>query len=488
MNWFALSKNLSLVAIVLGTWHFAVFAEEAKTGEPAKAAPSPVVIGGKTADEIAYDKMRSCSEAIGRALKAKSKFMSACKSGGSSLKNCSEILDDCESNASIENMLKPEAVMASVLGVQGGDVMGGGSNKCSEYSYTDYKSELKDLERERKDAQKQIQDLQKEKLDADKDLRKGQRDLQKEVMDAQKDYAQKELDEKEKERDMKKAFQDQERETKQKLRDLQKEIMSSQNEKAVLIASRAGEVEKFQFELSTCQIKAEAEAEAAMKSLRGNTSAGLANKTVVGNVGSAMNLRGQKKVLKAQAAKICMVRAVAHRNAEAQAYQSKLQNLEQKITSDQAKMQEEQVAFLNLSQQFQQAALDRMKKKGTDDSAFQAQMKLKTEEMQALLTEYQNNQSRIAQAAQEAQSALNQASNKVTTHQKEKPLGRGSKSKRDEMRDAQADYVSVSCKALCTGVPSLDSECDKVEKAARDISAKAEADEDDDSSTGTGSK
>lgn len=412
------------------------------------------------------NKMKSCADALKDATKAKTKFMNACKGGGASLGSCSEILDDCTSNAAVEEILDPGNVLSQVLGVPNPN--GGRGNKCSEYSHTDYQNELRDLKREKKDAERELQDLQKEKIESEKEIAKAKAELQKEVAQAQKERAKEELEAKEEERNMEKARQDQERALKKQMRELQTQILNAQNAKAIMTASRAGEVDKYKVELMKCEVAAEK----MMKEMRGNTSSSLANRSAVGSLSAAGAAKGNKKNAKAALMKGCVSEVTARRNAEAVAFQNKMKEKDEEIANAQAEMQEAQKSLQTLAQQFAQAAQDRATERAQKLAAYQAELKAKSDEFNNLNKEYVQTQARLAQALQKAQVSIHQASNELGSLQKEKPVKKGgSKSARDEMREAQSEYVGARCEELCAGTPHED-KCTALRKQAKEAEEK----------------
>lgn len=468
----SLSKKLSLV-VILANMALGPSPAWAKD-EPEGKSETDYVLTKEQWDTNRKDnREKACSDSLKEANKAKAKFINACKDGGATLGTCSEILDNCIENAEVEEILTPENILSNALGVQAAGPGGARENKCSKYSYTDYQTELRDLKREKKELEVEIQELQKEKIDAEKDISKRKAELQKELAEGQKAKAKAEMEAKEEERNMERARQDQEAKLKKQMRELQTQILNAQNTKAIMTASRAGEIDKYKVELMKCEV----EADKVLKSLNSNTSSSLAKRAVVaGNLKQAGLAKGNKNKAKATLMKGCVSEVTARRNAEAVAFQNKMKEKDEEISNAQAEMQETQKSLQMLAQQFAQAAQDRAQAKSQEMAAYQQELKARSDEFNSLQSEYVQTQARIAKALQEANAALVQASNELGSHQKEKPVPKGgSKSLREQMQEAQAEYVATSCSVLCKEVPILETECEKIENNTKSIRKKMDS-------------
>ncbi|MEZ0392672.1 MAG: hypothetical protein ACAH59_10675 [Pseudobdellovibrionaceae bacterium] len=432
MKRISMSKILAVVSMLLGSAQPAI-------SQTAPAAPASAAPGYPSTDpkpQILQSSMESCIAAINKIQESHSKFISECTASGTgrTLKDCSEKLKECEEQGEEEEPLDVNYFMSS-FGIQAPQVA---SSRCSQYGYSDWKTDLRDLKTTQRDAEKDLRELEKDQGTDEEKYTENKKKIQEAFVQQQKDNEKAKYDAQEEERSIETQKQKTVNDLKKELRETQMAVLRAQNTKMLLISQRAGQVEDYKLQLLECKSKTE---EYASK-LKSNTASSLAR---------AQNKGGGKTQSIQTFYGVCVKKVLSSRSDQAEAYKGKLVEMDTELTNANDRIKEIQGSLTTLAQQAAQATQDRAIKRQKDQEAFEKEQFQKYQEMVELDQQMTQKRAKNMQAISKAQFKVNEESNNLDQHRSEKPRSKGNKS----VNDAQAALEiknTTKCSFVCDSI------------------------------------
>jgi hypothetical protein len=405
---------------------------------PAYVDPDASFVTGYRSD------IKSCQDSIEKLKTAQGKFIGECSSAGvgKTIAVCSEKLAECAEQQDDEEPLDVSNFSNPALGISATSAGG----RCSQYSYTDYKNELKDLEQLKNQAETDAQKADKDKLKDDEDYSKDKKRILEEFAKGEKTFDS--LTEEKKKERLKIPAERKKIETdlKDQLVQLNSAILDRQGKKSEEILNRASQVEDYKLQLLEC----DSQAQKLMTNPDANTSSSLSSR-LAGSLNGAANKDGSKKKKAQTYWTICVNKVLSTRKTQSVAFDNKIANLDDSLAVAAQKMKTIQENLQLLSQTAAledqaQASLDEKEKK-----AFLTEQQQKIAEMTELDNNMKKKTAKNNEIISKATNKVTEKSNNLDKHRAEKPASRGSKA-RSDADGALETALTTSCQATCSEI------------------------------------
>ena len=380
------------------------------------------------------DRDSACRAAMKEMNDAKKKAIADCRASGigKSVADCSTKLSDCAEESDIEQ----PSINFSFMDMGSMSI----PSKCSEFSYTDYRSEAKSAKQSVSDAQKTMKDHQKDQSTNEKDYSKKKAELQRSFKEADEKKAEDDLKDQENERNAESQQLDTSEKLKEAMMETQSKILDLQSSKIEAMDTRSLEVSTFNSRVKGKQIECRMKTEDQAKKFKSRSKS------------ADLNLMYQS----------CMDAFFKEREQGMKKLERALTKIDSEMTKLSNSMTSLQKKEQTLATQAAQAKVDRANKKQQADNAFQRGQAQKYQELVEMDQQMTQDRVQIAEHISQAKAALFQASNELTDIENQKPKSHGGKSTSDAHK-AMADWGSQTCSASCKET-SLSDACSKMEK------------------------